>query len=171
MNKRAAGDVPCIDAVRIAIGKKVFKTKCMLKFQLGTRHPYIQFSFEVGGNLKEHRVDIDHGDELKEVKYHIAAEDDTGVETGDTITVISFRITPSEKNSLTKYSNAYNQEEGGMDLAKNYISVEPRNTDDFQVMTFWTYSDSMHVTLCSHQITCAHPLSCRQCFTICESTT
>jgi hypothetical protein len=95
----------------------------------------------VDGNLREHRVYIDHREELKEVKYHFAPEDDTvaGVEVGDNVSVIAFRISPSDKNDLTRYSNSYNQEEGGKGGTKNYISVEPRNNDEFQVRTFWSY--------------------------------
>jgi hypothetical protein len=138
-SKRAAGDVASIDAVRIAIGLKVFKTKCTLSFQFGTRSPYIQFSYQVDDQMKDHTVYLRHDDELKEVKYHIAPEDDTveGVEVGDTVTVISFRITPSHTNNLTMYSKSYNQVEGGKDIAKNYISIEPRNTEDFQVRSLF----------------------------------
>ena len=76
---------------------------------------------------------------MKEVKYHIAPEDDTaeGVEAGDTVTVIAFRITPSDTNSLTQYSKSYNQEEGGKNIAKNYISVEPRNPDALKVRGYF----------------------------------
>ena len=130
----AIGDVPSIDAVRIAIGRKVFKSKCKLSFQPSTKTPYIEFAYEHDNKLREHRVHLDRED-MKEVKYHIAPEDDTveGVEAGDTVTVIAFRITPSDTNSLTQYSKSYNQEEGGKNIAKNYISVEPRNPDALKV--------------------------------------
>lgn len=44
--RRAVGDVASIDAVQIAIGKKVIKSKCTLSFQFGTTDPYLQISFE-----------------------------------------------------------------------------------------------------------------------------
>jgi hypothetical protein len=135
MRKRAVGDVASIDAVRIAIGKKVFRSKCSLKFQFGTKTPYIQFSYESEGNLRDHIVYLSQDDELKEVKYHIAQDEDTieGIEVGDSMTVIAFRITPSELNNLKQYSKSYNQEESDTNIEKNYISVEPRNTEEFQV--------------------------------------
>jgi hypothetical protein len=102
--------------------------------------PYIQVSFVVDGTLREHRAYIENREELKEVKYHIAPEDDTAAGVvGDNVSVIAFRISPSDKNGLTMYSNAYNQEDGGKDETKNYISVEPRHNDEFQVRTSWSY--------------------------------
>ena len=132
---RAVGDVASIDAVRIAIGKKVFRAKCMLSFQFGTKSPYIQFSFENKGKRSEHRVYLKN-DDLKEVKYHIPDElDNSDDDDEDSMTVIAFRITPTENNNLEKYSSSYKQEDSDdeKNSHKRYISVEVRDADDFKV--------------------------------------
>jgi hypothetical protein len=134
--RRAVGDLASIDAVRIAIGKKIVKSKCALSIQFGTAEPYIQFSFEDRGNImSEHRVHLKSGEELKEVKYHIA--DDTvtpeGDDIGDSMTVIAFRITPTDKNNLIKYTSSYDREESDQVTGKQYISVEVRDADEFGV--------------------------------------
>ena len=135
--KRGArvGDVASIDAVRIAIGKKVFRAKCMLSFQFGTKSPYIQFSFENKGKTSDHRVYLKN-DDLKEVKYHIPDElDNSDDDDEDSMTVIAFRITPTENNNLEKYSSSYKQEDSDdeKNSHKRYISVEVRDADDFKV--------------------------------------
>ena len=137
---RAVGDVASIDAVRIAIGKKVFRAKCMLSFQFGTKSPYIQFSFENKGKKSEHRVYL-KSDDLKEVKYHIPDELDNSNEDDDvdSMTVIAFRITPTENNGLEKYSSSYKQHDNDDEKNnhKRYISVEVRDADDFKVRRIW----------------------------------
>jgi len=132
--RRAVGDVAFIDAVRIAIGTKIVKSKCTLSFQFGTKNPYIQFSFEDEGKLSEHCVFID-GDELKEVMFYIARDNDTSEvdEFGDSMTVIVFRITPTDRNSLIKYTSSYDHDDRSNDQSKRYISVEVRDADDFKV--------------------------------------
>ena len=129
--KRAAGDRVAIDAVRIAIGKKVFKHKCELSFQFGTTDPYILFSFDDYGKQRKHRAHV-KDDELKEVKYYIADENDANE---DSMTVIVFRITPTEKNNFVKYSSAYNQDDcqDSGPTERHYISVEVRDSDEFVV--------------------------------------
>ena len=122
--------------MRIAIGKKVFRDKCALAFQLGTASPYIQFSFEHKGKLSEHRVYLKSG-EVKEVKYHIPHEKETGEGEIDSysMTMIAFRISPNDKNNLEKYSSSYNQEDSDESekTHKRYISVEIRDNDEFYV--------------------------------------
>ena len=134
--KDPVGDIASIDAVRIAIGKKVFRDKCALAFQLGTKSPYIQFSFEHKGKLSEHRVYL-KSEEVKEVKYHIPHEKETGEGEidSDSMTMIAFRISPNDKNNLEKYSSSYNQEDSddSEKTHKRYISVEVRDTDEFYV--------------------------------------
>ena len=122
--------------MRIAIGKKVFRDKCALAFQLGTKSPYIQFSFEHKGKLSEHRVYL-KSEEVKEVKYHIPQEKETGEGEidSDSMTMIAFRISPNDKNNLEKYSSSYNQEDSddSEKTHKRYISVEIRDPDEFYV--------------------------------------
>jgi hypothetical protein len=127
--------MPSIDAVRIAIGKKIVKSRCSLGFQFGTAHPYIQFTFEHKNILSEHCVYLKGSDELKELKYHIADDSATseGDKIDDSMTVIAFRITPTEKNNFIKFTSSYDQEESDKITGKQYISVECRDTDDFKV--------------------------------------
>ena len=114
-----------------------------MSLQFGTNNPYLLFSFYDEGKKSEHSVYL-RDDELKEVKYFIARDDENeGSAADDTVesmTVIAFRITPTDKNNFTKYSRSYNQEDTE-DEEKNerrYISVEVRDTDEFQVGIFET---------------------------------
>lgn len=139
--KRAVGDLASIDAVRIAIGKKIFKSKCELSFQFGTSEPYIQFAFEDRGNMSENRVYLKSGEELKEVKYRIADDNDApeGDDISSSMTVIAFRITPTDKNNLIKFTSSYDREESDQITGKQYISVEVRDADDFRVRIHGVY--------------------------------
>lgn len=135
--KRAVGDIASLDAVRIGVGKKVFRSKCKLTFQFGTNKPYIQFSYENNkGKLHKHYVFV-KGEELVEVKYHIPDENDTSEDgaDSDSMTMIAFRINPSESNGFDKFSSSYSQESNDDPdkFHKQYISVEVRDTDDFKV--------------------------------------
>ena len=138
--KRAVGDLASIDAVRIAVGKKVFKSKCKLSFQFGTKEPYILFSYFDGkGNKCEHSVHL-NDDELKEVKYFVESDDDSlGDDADESMTVIAFRITPTQKNNFEKYSSSYHQDDSEDEgkTERHYISVEFRDTDDFHVSCIW----------------------------------
>ncbi|KAL7551587.1 hypothetical protein ACHAWF_014773, partial [Thalassiosira exigua] len=132
---RPPGDRASIDAVRIAIGTEVFKSRCQLSFQFGTAHPYILFAYFDGkGKKNEHTVFISD-DELKEVKYFIARDDVTN-DIDDAMTVIAFRITPTDKNNFVKYPRSYLQDEKeeDEDTERRYITVEVRDTDEFQAM-------------------------------------
>ena len=128
------GDRASIDAVRIAVGKKVFSKKCELSFQFCTRSPYIQFSYFHKDKQIQHPVYLKQ-DELKEVKYYIARDDDSADDSFEPMTVIVFRITPTTKNKFDKYSNAYSQEdtEDEEKTRRRFISVEVRDAEDFQV--------------------------------------
>ena len=130
-SKRAFGDVASIDAVRIGVGKRVFRSKCKLSFQFGTNNPYIEFSYENRkGKMTDHTVFV-KGEELTEVKYHIPDENDTGEDgaESDSMTMIAFRIKPSESNGFDKYSSSYSQENNDdpEKFHKQFISVEVRD--------------------------------------------
>ena len=118
------------------VGKKLFKKGCELSFQLGTRNPYILFSFLDGkGKKKEHSVHI-KDDELKELRYYVDGDDDADEanDIDDAMSVIAFRITPSEKNDFAKYPNVYDPDESGgaKKIEKRYIVVELRDSDELQ---------------------------------------
>lgn len=130
------GDRAFIDAVRIAVGKKVFNKKCELSFQFGTHDPYILFSYVDKDKQQEHSVFL-NGDELQELKYFVEGDEEYPAnDTVEPMTVISFRIKPTDKNNFKKYSNAYTQEDTE-DEERNdrrYISVEVRDADEFKVI-------------------------------------
>ena len=115
----------------------MFRSKCKLSFQFGTNNPYIEFSYENRkGKMTDNTVYL-KSEELTEVKYHIPDENDTSEDgaDSDSMTMIAFRINPSEVNGFDKYSSAYSQEndEDPDKFHKQYISVEVRDTDDFRV--------------------------------------
>ena len=77
-----------------------------------------------------------HLDELKEVKYYIARDDNSSADDSfEPMTVIVFRITPTMKNEFDKYFDAYSQEdtEDEIKTDRHFISVEVRDAEDFQV--------------------------------------
>ena len=107
----------------------MFSKKCELSFQF----PYIQFSYFHKDKQIQHPV---HLDELKEVKYYIARDDNSSADDSfEPMTVIVFRITPTMKNEFDKYFDAYSQEdtEDEIKTDRHFISVEVRDAEDFQV--------------------------------------
>ena len=88
----------------------MFKRKCELSFQFGTSSPYILFSYyDDKSNKNEHSVYL-KDQELQEVKYFIASEDENE-DIDESMTVMVFRITPTEKNNFLKYPRSYDQED------------------------------------------------------------
>ena len=129
---RATGDLLGIDIARIAVGKKVFKSKCALKLQPGTRRPYLLFVFltELGEHEKI-RVPLD-GDGLKEFAYYLVNEEkEESEEYDDSMSIVAFCVTPSDSNGLKKFDKWYDgdDETSGM----KYITMELRDKDEFQV--------------------------------------
>ncbi|EJK44217.1 hypothetical protein THAOC_37264 [Thalassiosira oceanica] len=144
-----------IEAVRIAIGRKVVSNKCGVSFQLGTEQPYIQFSYEVRGKTIDHTVLLKR-DDLEEVKFFVPKEKDED-DSDDQISFVAFRIKPNEQNDFKKFSNAYDQskspnKKGSTDTMKRYIAVEVRDPDtlhamwltlrDHDIMKVWCGQDS-----------------------------
>ena len=155
---RAVGDVHSIDAVRIAVGKKVFRSKCKLSFQFGTNNPYIEFSYEnKKGKMTDHTVLV-KGEEITEVKYHISDENDTiDVDDPYSMTMIAFRIKPSESNGFDKYSSSYSQEAKDPEkFHKQFISVEVRDTDDFRVSMLRKHEFMYDAIRITHIISATH---------------
>ena len=120
---------------RIAIGKKVFKSKCDLKFQLGTKDPYLLFVLYSGQNRCDIRVFLNpqKEDDLKEMAYYVAKdENEESEEYDDTLSIISFRVKPTEDNNLVKFAEWYDgKDEEGSET--KYITVELRDKDQFSV--------------------------------------
>ena len=109
--------------------------------------------------MTEHTVYL-KGDELTEVKYHIPDENDTSEDgaDSDSMTIIAFRINPSETNGFDKYSSAYSQEndEDPEKFHKRYISVEVRDTDDFRVSMFRKVDLIYYVIRITHSTSATH---------------
>ena len=115
----------------------MFSKKCELSFQFCTRSPYIQFSYFHKDKQIQHPVYLKQ-DELKEVKYHIARDDDSSADDSfEPMTVIVFRITPSAINKFDQYSNAYSQEDTEDEelTHRRFISIKVGDAEDLQVTT------------------------------------
>lgn len=116
---------------RIAVGKKVFKSRCTLKFQWGTRRPYMLFGFSINGSKSvEIKVPF-KGEDLKELAYHVAYGEESD-EYDSSMSVVAFCIMPNENNKLHEFSKWYN---GELDDASGmkYITMELRDKEQFQV--------------------------------------
>jgi hypothetical protein len=127
---RPVGDLFSIDAARIAVGKKVFKSKCELKFQFGTKNQYMLFSWNnTEGKKTTHKVSLkQNSEELKGLNYYIPEDNDNNEMTDgvdDSMTIIAFKITPTQENQFTMYTKAYDDD--------SYVTVEVRDTDQFVV--------------------------------------
>ena len=119
------GDVIIIDAARISVGKKVFKSKCALKFQFGTKHPYMKFCWNnAQGEEQAHKVSLKgDADALTELNYYIPDDKDNNEGDGtDEFAFIAFKITPTEANQFAMYTKSYDE--------NSYIVVEVRDSDD-----------------------------------------
>lgn len=123
------------EAVRIVIGEGIFKAKCAVEFNVGE---YILFSFQDSQKkMCNHRVCLKSG-ELKEIKHHIPAHDDTTETLHGAhcdMTIVAFCITPTESSDLKNYSSSNNQDDSD-DEKNNHecsVSVEFRDADDVKV--------------------------------------
>lgn len=130
-NPPPIGDLFTIDAARIAVGKKVFKSKCELRFQFGAKKQYMRFSWNTkNGKEKEHTVSLKQDSELVGLNYYVPEENynsenilTDGID--DSMTIIAFKIKPTDDNQFTIYTQSYD--------ADSYVTVEVRDTDQFVV--------------------------------------
>jgi hypothetical protein len=136
-----------MDAVRIAIGKKLFSTGCKLKFRsLSSTGPgYLTLSYDKGQFTHvEHRISLDY-DSVQEMKYYLADEEDDP--SGATITIdfdeseqlsfLAMQIVPNEDNGLSKFTNAYvpspkKSDDSDSKVNKRYIAIEFRSNNEFR---------------------------------------
>jgi hypothetical protein len=129
-----------MDAVRIAIGKKVFSTRCKLKFiRLSSGKGYLILSYHKGSHLTrvDHEISLDF-DSLKEMKYYLADEEENPLGTvisvdfdeSEELSFLAMNVTPTEDNGLKKFTSAYVPD--GDDLNKRYIAIEFRSNSDFR---------------------------------------
>ena len=123
------GGLFTIEAARIAVGKKVFKSKCELQFQFGAKDQYMKFCWNNKGKEGSHTVSLKQDSDLRGLNYHIAEDDNNeSILTDgfdDSMTFIAFKIEPSDTNGLTKYTNSYDDD--------SYVTVEFRDNDQFLV--------------------------------------
>ena len=95
---RAVGNLAVLDAVRIAIGEKVFSSKCELKIQFSSKEPYLLLSFAKrdSAKIQEHLIPL-KSETLTEVKYFIATKDndDYDSEIDDSMTFSRLKRTVS----------------------------------------------------------------------------
>ena len=131
---RSVGDLFTVDAARISVGKKVFKSKCELNFQFGTKKQYMQFSWNnAQGKKQTHKVSLEEGaEDLKGLNYYISGDTDNNESmsdgTDDSMTIIAFKITPTKENQLKMYTKSYDDD--------SYVTVEVRDTDQFVVRRY-----------------------------------
>ena len=140
---------------RIAVGSKVFKSKCALRFQFGTKNPYVLFVLYTERTKREIKVFLNEED-LKEMAYYVAKdENDESEEYDDTLSIISFRVKPTEANNLDQFADWYDGiDEDGSE--SKYITVELRDKDQFSVSRKTKYSQlsqeySPLTRFCTHQ--------------------
>lgn len=130
---RATGDLLSIDIARIAIGKKVFRSKCALKLQLGTKDPYLLIVF---ANEQSKKVEIKvylKVDDLKEFRYYVVDEKDESDAYDDSLSIIVMCVKPSRQNKLLEYKEWYDGDLDVDDSDTKYITMELRDTDQFNV--------------------------------------
>ena len=156
------GPTASVNALRIAIGRKVVKTNCKFSAHLGDAPPYIKFSFD-DTSVKEGSDDLNSSElhasgkrehtvylnQLTEVKYHHAAEEtEDNTLPWSSTSVIAFRIIPTEQNGLDTFTaEFYDKEDSDESNEKGgrYILVEVRDTDEFQVR----FTNFMNIALLS----------------------
>ena len=122
-------DLMLIDAARISVGKKVFKSKCALKFQFGTKNPYMLFCWNnTQGEEQSHKVSLKgDADALTELNYYIPDDKDNNESDGtDEFSFIAFKITPTKGNKFGMYTKSYDE--------NSYIVVEVRDSEQFQIL-------------------------------------
>ena len=124
------GDLFTFEAARIAVGKKVFKSKCELKFQFGAKDQYMMFCWNNKGKERFHKVSLNQDSELLGLNYYIAEENDNnesiltdGVDY--LMTMIAFKIKATDTNGFVVYTNSFNDD--------SYVTVEFRDNDQFLV--------------------------------------
>ena len=144
------GPTASVNALRIAIGRKVVKTNCKFSAHLGEANPYIKFSFDDTSSVEEGSDDLNSSElhasgkrehivylnQLTEVKYHVAEETEDNTLPWSSTSVIAFRIIPTEQNGLDTFTpELYDKEDSdeSNDKGGRYVVVEVRDTDEFQV--------------------------------------
>jgi hypothetical protein len=116
-------DLKQIGVVRIAVGKRVEKSKCCLGYQFGVKEQFVVLLFISSASTAKIRVDL-KGDELREMAYFIADDGDDVL-----LSILVFCVRPSQVNKLVKFSESYDGEDGD----KKYITVENRDKDEISV--------------------------------------
>jgi hypothetical protein len=133
------GEKTKVDAVRIAIGGKVHRSKCRVSFQPGGTQQYLSFSYSQDKVQPPFVEDNAHKvlvDAISELKFCNGDEelDENRSSFDDAMIFITMRITPTSSNKLTGLHHYLSDEEyeGMMDLKnkRRFIVIELRNNED-----------------------------------------
>ena len=134
--KEKVGSRPTLDAVRIAVGKKVFSSCCKIQFQTVLSQIHLHYKNMHG----DHEVHVIESDHITEAKYFWSDDNDGQTsqnelpEVDDQLPFIVIRVRPNMDNKLAKYSSSYVQDEkeGDNTSKKWYVVVELRSAEDFK---------------------------------------
>lgn len=126
------------DAIRIAIGKKVFTSQCAIRYNRNTKGGAIVLSACFNGEKVEHRINLDD-ESVLETKYFLSKDDDDqdgatisiDFDESEQMTFLALRVKPNEKNELSKYSNSYQPEKSDGADRRRYIAIEFRSDQEF----------------------------------------
>ena len=120
-----------LDASRIAIGKKVFRSCCGVEYKaFGVDRAVLTLSFVKEGrrtryNPDEHaqlKIDLDGINADTLYHYHASKDDD------EDLCFVAISVEPTMANGLSLYSKSYKPKEG--DDSKEYIVVEFKDDSD-----------------------------------------
>jgi hypothetical protein len=127
---QSTGDLISIDIARIAIGKKVFRSRCALKLQLCTEDPYLLILFR---NDESKKVEMKvYFEELEEFSFYLVDEEEEPDSYDNGLSIIAMHVTPSQQNKLLDFTEWYDGE-GNNDSGMKYITMELRDVDQFNV--------------------------------------
>ena len=90
----------------------------------------MKFCWNNKGKEKFHKVSLNQDSELLGLNYYVAEENDNNESIltdgfDDSMPIIAFKITPTESNGLTVYTNSFDDD--------SYVTVEFRDNDQFLV--------------------------------------
>jgi len=131
-----------IDAVRVAIGKKIFSIDCKVVFRASSGELEISYKKPIqegrvtrskSPKLEQllHKIKLD--DELLELKYYLDETEDLDNDEDDGDTVVNFlalRVKKTKDNKLDTVTNAY-KPDGNVE-EKRFIAIEFRSDKDFK---------------------------------------
>ena len=145
------GETMKVEAVRIAVGSRIFHVNCKISFQPGGKQQYISLLYTRSVVNPPSTTNIEHkffldDKSITDLKYFIPSaadddDDDTSFDNresqDDAMSFLAMRINPTESNRLTDYPRAYLTDEqldtrdSTMLGKKRFIVIEFRKSDEF----------------------------------------